>query len=53
MKNGNTVSESGDNPLKMWKIQNGTCLATLNGHTDSVYCAIELKNGNFVSESDD
>ena len=30
-----------------------TCIATLTGHTDQLWCLIELKNGDLVSGSSD
>ena len=52
-KNGNIVSCSQDNSIKVWDIANGTCLSTLNGHTGTVWCVTELKNDNIVSCSAD
>ena len=48
--NENIIGEI-DFYFKNWK--NAKCLSTLNGHTDSVTCVTELKNGNIVSCSDD
>ena len=30
------LSGSGDRTIKVWSPENGRCIATLNGHTDSV-----------------
>ena len=33
------VSGSYDNTLKVWDVETGECVATLEGHSDGVRCA--------------
>ena len=55
LSSGELVSCSGDNTIKIFKINNVKyeILQTLQYHTDSVYKIIELKNKNLVSCSKD
>ena len=32
------VSGSGDRTLRLWQLDSGTCIATLEGHRDAVTC---------------
>ena len=48
------VSASGDNTIKIWDANTGTCLQTLTGHTNSVYSASYSPDGTkIVSASRD
>lgn len=49
LRNGDLVSGSCDDTIKIWNIETRACIQTLAGHTDSVYDLLELKNGNIVS----
>ena len=51
LPSGQVVSGSVDNTLKVWDVQNGQCLQTLQGHTDVVRTVAALSNGQVVSGS--
>ena len=53
LKNGDLVSGSCDNTIKIWNIETCECSQTLSEHTDAVFNLFELKNGNIVSGSRD
>jgi WD40 repeat protein len=53
LRNGNLVSCSFDNTIKMWDIETCECIQTLTGHTNTIYELLILKNGNIISGSDD
>ena len=36
------ISASDDGTLKVWDVATGECVATLEGHTDSVRCAASI-----------
>jgi WD40 repeat protein len=39
------VSASGDHTLKVWDLETGRALRTLEGHTSSVWCVAIVPNG--------
>lgn len=47
------ASASDDKTIKVWEISTKKCLCTLNGHDESIYCVIELNDGNLCSGSQD
>lgn len=47
------VSASHDKTLKIWDIQRESCLITLQGHTEGVFCCDVNSGGNIVSCSPD
>jgi WD40 repeat protein len=49
LENENIISASGDDTIKIWDVKTRECIHTLNGHTNSVYCVIQTKKGNYVS----
>ncbi|MEI6848104.1 MAG: WD40 repeat domain-containing protein, partial [Chlorobiaceae bacterium] len=52
--NKRIVSGSGDKTLKVWDMESGNCLMTLDGHSGSVTsCAISADNKRIVSGSGD
>jgi WD40 repeat protein len=53
LKNGNIISGSDDNKIKIWNISRNESLATFTEHTGYVYRLLELRNGDFVSGSGD
>jgi WD40 repeat protein len=53
LPNGNIISGSFDNTLKIWDVSSGQCLKTLQGNGKSVYCVTALPNGNIISAIDD
>ena len=51
---GRVIAASGDNMLKVWDLETGCLLATLEGHADEVTaCAVMPDGGCVVSASDD
>lgn len=53
LKNGNLVSGSLDETIKIWNLKNGLCVCTLTGHDDAI-TSLELKNtGELISVSVD
>lgn len=55
LSDGNLISSSSDNTIKIWKISNFdfTCVATLTGHKDKVLKSIQLSKGRIGSCSKD
>ena len=50
--NTKIVSGSDDNSIKIWDVKRGTCISTLNGHSDYVYSvAFNHDNTKIVSGS--
>ncbi len=47
------MSASTDHTIKVWNLETGQCLNTLNDHNDTVRCLKLLPNGKLVSGSDD
>ena len=48
------VSASDDNTLRLWRVDNGECIAKLKGHNDSVTCvSLSSDDSRLVSASDD
>jgi len=53
LPNGDLVSGSWDNTIKIWNPNDGTLKRTLNGHTSEVRALTTLPNGDLVSGSMD
>ena len=53
LPDGNAISASWDNTLRVWDLNSGQCVMTLRGHTDFVMSVAVLPNGNAISASDD
>jgi WD40 repeat protein len=53
LANGQVVSGSDDNTLKVWDVKTGECVKILKGHFGSVSCVAVLANGQMVSGSYD
>ena len=53
LQNGNLVSGSVDNTIKIWNQTTGALIQTLAGHTDGVDALTVLQNGNLVCGSRD
>ena len=53
LPDGNAISASEDNTLKVWDPKLGQCLLTLQGHTQSIESVAVLPNGNAISASVD
>ena len=51
LQNGNLVSGSSDNTIKIWNPTTGALIQTLTGHTDWIWALTVLQNGNLVSGS--
>ena len=47
------ISCSVDMSIKMWCLRTNTCMRTLNGHTDEVWCIKLLQNSMLISGSHD
>ena len=39
--------------IKIWNIKTGSCIASLEGHSNSIKSIVKLKNENFMSGSSD
>ncbi len=52
LKNGNIISYSGDNTLKLWD-SDGNLITNFKGHKDSVNGVLILENNEIISYSDD
>jgi WD40 repeat protein len=50
---GRLISGSYDYTIKIWDTISGSCLMTLEGHTRSLSCVIQLTDGRLVSGSFD
>jgi WD40 repeat protein len=53
LPDGDPISASYDNTLKVWDIKSGQCVMTLQVHTDYVRSVAVLPNGNAISASED
>jgi hypothetical protein len=53
LKTGYIASRSWEKSFKMWSIEKGTCLSTLNEQKNDGECMIEFKNGHIVSGTND
>ena len=54
LSNGDALSWSGnDFNLRIWDLETGVCKAVLEGHTDKIWRAIELRSGAILSWSND
>ncbi|RNA20631.1 WD40 repeat, partial [Brachionus plicatilis] len=51
LQNGNIVSGSEDQTIKIWHKDTFECLKTINGHNSEVNCLAIMQNGNIVSGS--
>lgn len=51
LQNGDLVSASSDQTLKIWDLKKDTLKTTLNGHKGVVSCVTVLKNGDIASGS--
>ena len=49
--NGNLISGSYDNTIKIWSLENKMCITTLHGHNNAVWDLTQLKNGKLVTGS--
>ena len=47
------ASGSEDNTVKIWNVDNGNCLNTIEGHPQLVYCILKTKENELVSGCDD
>jgi WD40 repeat protein len=52
LANGNFISSSNDNTLKIWDINSYQTIKTLKGHNDCVYAIVVLRDGKIASFSD-
>ena len=43
LSDGRVVSGSCDNTLKVWNVATVVCEQTLEGHSDPVYCLLQIK----------
>ena len=50
---GRLISWSGDNELKVWNVDTGKIVTTLDGHTKGIIGAMELSDGQLVSWAED
>jgi WD40 repeat protein len=50
---GYLISGSSDNTIKMWSIETGQCINTLEEHTDSVVDLVLYKSDQLISCSSD
>ena len=48
-KTGDLATASADKTIKIWNIQSGSLIRTLNGHTAAVWSLELLSNGDLVS----
>src|SRR5437868_2793397 len=51
LPSGMLASGSNDNSIKVWDVQNQTCIATLPGHTGTVNSLVVLPSGMLASGS--
>ena len=47
------ISGSNDRTIKIWDLEEGTCLKTLRGHTGAVVCLVLTEGGQLISGSYD
>ncbi len=47
------ISACDKNKIKIWDLQSGECLKTLNGHSDYVLSVLIYKNNKLISGSED
>jgi WD40 repeat protein len=45
------VSGSADKSIKIWDVETGTNIKTLNGHSNYVYCVCFSSNGKLLASS--
>ena len=50
---GNRVACESQNQIQVWNLNDGTCIQTLEGHTDKIECIIVLADETIVSGSAD
>ncbi|MGZ3633495.1 MAG: WD40 repeat domain-containing protein, partial [Parachlamydiaceae bacterium] len=48
---GNLASGSGDKTIKIWDLESGSCLQTLEGHANSMEALAPLSDGTLASGS--
>ena len=53
LPNGDLVSGSCDNTIKIWNVEDGSVKRTLNGHTGSIRDLIAVDNNYLISASED
>ncbi len=53
LKEGNLMTGSMDGSLKIFKIENFSCIVTLTGHEGNINCLTQLKNNQVLSGSTD
>ncbi|KAF9105125.1 hypothetical protein BGX27_009794 [Mortierella sp. AM989] len=52
--NGNQIISYGDeNTVKLWNVESGDCIQTLNGHSGSVHCVAYSPKGDLVASGSD
>jgi len=49
LRNGQLCSSSSDRTIKIWNMEEATCVKTLSGHTGPVHALVELPNGILIS----
>ncbi len=53
LENDELASGSGDRTIKIWNLNTGKLVRTIQGHESSVGALVALKNGKFASGSFD
>ena len=51
LNNGNLVSGSGDKSIKIWDLENKSCVKTLIGHSGFIFSLLEHSSGKLISGS--